>query len=264
MWIIKIGGGKDINIAGIAAGLARSREPFVILHGANALRDELARRLGIEIRRLTSISGVGSVYSDDGLLDLMMMAYSGLQNKRIVEQCQIHGINAVGLSGLDGRMLTGTRNAAVKTRQQEKTILIRDLSGKAKAVNSDLLRTLLASGYRPVLTVPILDEANRAVNSENDDILSLLQRELQAEKVILFISESGFLRDSGDPGSLVPSLSRSELESWTVKSEGRMRRKLHGIRRLLETGTPEVIIADGRSEFPVEDALAGKGTVIYT
>jgi len=39
------------------------------------------------------------------MIDLMMMAYAGLRNKRIVEMCQKAGLNAVGLSGLDGRMV---------------------------------------------------------------------------------------------------------------------------------------------------------------
>jgi acetylglutamate/LysW-gamma-L-alpha-aminoadipate kinase len=110
MIIVKIGGGKEINIKGIIADLAGIDEPYVIVHGANALRDKLAEDLGQPKQVLTSVKGYSSVYSDEKLLDVMMMAYAGLRNKRIVELCQQHGINAVGFSGLDGKMVQGKRN----------------------------------------------------------------------------------------------------------------------------------------------------------
>ena len=91
MIIVKIGGGKKINIEGIIADLAGVDEPFVIVHGANALRDKLAEDLGQPKQVLTSVKGYTSVYSDEKLLDVMMMAYAGLRNKRIVELCQRHG-----------------------------------------------------------------------------------------------------------------------------------------------------------------------------
>ena len=96
MYIVKIGGGASINLEGIVEGLASLDAPFVVVHGANALRDEVAARLGIETRVLTSASGYSSVYSDRDAIDLILMAYAGLRNKRIVALCQRHGINAVG------------------------------------------------------------------------------------------------------------------------------------------------------------------------
>jgi len=74
MIIFKIGGGKDINREGIAKGLSLVHEPFLIVHGANGLRDELALKTGYDIKRITSVSGYSSVFSDPGLIDLMMMA----------------------------------------------------------------------------------------------------------------------------------------------------------------------------------------------
>ena len=91
MIIVKIGGGSQINIAGIIEDLAAIDEPYIIVHGANALRDKLAEDLGQPKQVLTSVKGYTSVYSDEKLLDVMMMAYAGLRNKRIVEQCQQHG-----------------------------------------------------------------------------------------------------------------------------------------------------------------------------
>ena len=64
MYIVKIGGGAAINIEGIVADLAAADRPFIIVHGANALRDEIAQKLGMEKTILTSVSGYSSVFSD--------------------------------------------------------------------------------------------------------------------------------------------------------------------------------------------------------
>ena len=95
MILLKIGGGAAVNLKGIIADLSEVKEKAVIVHGANALRDELAKKTGYSKRVLTSVSGYSSVFSDEEALDLMMMAYAGLKNKRIVELCQQHGIKTV-------------------------------------------------------------------------------------------------------------------------------------------------------------------------
>ncbi|MFA7227770.1 MAG: acetylglutamate kinase, partial [Melioribacteraceae bacterium] len=107
MLLIKIGGGKALNLNGIISDLAGLKEKFIIVHGANSLRDELAEKLGYVKKVVTSLSGYDSVFSTEETIDLAMMAYAGLKNKRIVELCQQNGINAVGLSGLDGKVIQG-------------------------------------------------------------------------------------------------------------------------------------------------------------
>ena len=262
MIIVKIGGGSRINIAGIIEDLAAIEEPYIIVHGANALRDKLAQDLGQPKQVLTSVKGYSSVYSDENLLDVMMMAYAGLRNKRIVEQCQQHGINAVGLSGLDGKMIQGSRNQGIRVYQNKKLKIVRDFSGKPVAVNSALLRLLLDNGYVPVLTVPIIDEQNTAINTENDDVVRVLQQALAAETVINLIEAPGFLADKDDPASLIKAISAAELEAREQQVDGRMKRKMLAIRKLFEQGATKVIISDGRSEHPIRDALAAKGTLI--
>ena len=262
MIIVKIGGGSTVNIAGIIEDLAGLDEPYVIVHGANALRDKLAQDLGQPKQVLTSVKGYTSVYSDEKLLDVMMMAYAGLRNKRIVEQCQRHGINAVGLSGLDGRMVRGRRNKGIRVYQGKKLKIVRDFSGKPESVNAPLLHLLIDSGYVPVLTVPIIDEQNAAINTENDDVVRVLQQALGADTVINLIEAPGFLEDRDDAASLIKSIPSSELEAREQQVEGRMKRKMLAVRKLFEHGASRVVISDGRSEHPVRDALGGKGTVI--
>jgi acetylglutamate/LysW-gamma-L-alpha-aminoadipate kinase len=262
MIIVKIGGGDGININGIIADLSGLDDRYIIVHGANALRDKLARDLGQPKQVLTSVKGYTSVYSDEKLLDVMMMAYAGLRNKRIVELCHQHGINAVGLSGLDGKMVQGRRNKGIRVYQGKKLKIVRDFSGKPQTVNAPLLQLLVENGYVPVLTVPIIDEQNAAINTENDDVVRVLQQTLQAEMVISLIGAPGFLENKDDENSLIENIAAAELESREKQVEGRMKRKMLAVKKLFEHGASRVIICDGRAEHPVADALAGKGTVI--
>lgn len=262
MFIIKIGGGRDINIKGIIEDLATINERFIIVHGANALRDQLAQELKKPKKIITSVSGYSSVYSDVMAIDVMMMAYSGLRNKRIVELCQQQGINAIGLTGLDGKLIEGERNKGIRIKEDGKLKIVRDLSGKPKRINTRLLQLLMENGFTPVISVPIIDEQNTAINSENDDIVSLLQMSVQADAIIQLIEAAGFLDNPDDPDSVVAAISRQELSRREEQVSGRMKRKILALRKLFDTGAHRVIIADGRIQHPVQSALAGEGTII--
>ena len=262
MILIKIGGGESINLEAVVADLVRLQEPFIIVHGANVLRDQLAGKLGIEKTVLTSVSGYTSVFSNQEAIDVIMMSYAGLRNKRIVELCQRNGINALGLTGLDGRLVQGERNKGIRVRENGKTLIKRDLSGKPRAINTALLGLLLDNGYRPVVTIPIVDENGFAINSENDDIVTQLATALKIETVIQLIEAPGFLDDPNDESSLVEHMSLAELADREAQVEGRIKRKLLALTRLCCGGKTRVIITDGRGDHPIEDALKGKGTHI--
>lgn len=262
MYIIKIGGGDSLNLAGIIEDLAGIEEPMVIIHGANALRDRIAERMGYEKQVLTSAAGYSSVFSDADALDAILMAYCGLRNKRIVELCQQHGVNAVGLSGLDGRVIEGRRNKGIRVRENGKNLIKRDLSGKPRHINAGLLSLLLDNGYTPVLTIPIIDERSVAINSENDDIVCLLQEALAADTVLQLIEAPGFMDDVDDPSTLYETLGRDEIRAMEAGTEGRIKRKMHALNKLAQGSVDKVIICDGRGEHPVRDALAGAGTWI--
>ncbi len=262
MIIVKIGGGKDINIEGIIKDLAELDEKFIIVHGANAIRDQIAEKLGNPKRVVTSVSGYSSVFSDEAAIDAIMMGYAGIQNKRIVEMCHQHGINAIGLSGIDGQLIQGERNKGIRVKQGEKVVILRDYSGKPRRANRDLIELLLGHGYVPVVCIPILDEKGVAINSENDDIVNVLQQALHAEKIIQLIEAPGFLENKDDESTLIRTIPANELKDRESQVEGRMKRKMLALRKLLEEGVGTVIISDGRVEHPIQEALAGKGTTI--
>ncbi len=262
MLIVKIGGGATINLDAIVEDLAQLDQPFVVVHGANALRDDLAARLDKPRQTITSVKGIDSVFSDEDAIDVILMSYAGLRNKRLVEALQVRGVNAIGLSGLDGRLVQGKRNTGIRVKQGSKTLLKRDFSGKPQSVNDKLLGLLLDNGFVPVLSIPIVDENGFAINSENDDIVNQLQAALGADLIVQLIEAPGFLDDASDEASMVAKLSRAELIDREQQVSGRMKRKMMALTRLFERGAARVIISDGRTDHPLRDALDGAGTHI--
>jgi len=260
--IVKVGGGSTINLPAIARDLRSIETPVVVVHGANACRDELAGRLGTPPVTITSASGIESVYTDDAQLELLTMAYAGLANKRFVQLCQQEGVNAIGLSGLDGAVVRGRRNPAIRVVDKGRKKLVRDHSGKPVAVNTSLLRCLLEEGTTPLLTVPILDESGRAVNTENDTVVALLQEALGARTVVQLIEARGFLDRPDDDDSVIPRMSFDELDRRLASSSGRFRRKLMALTSMRASGCETIHVGDGRGDSPLTSALAGIGTTI--
>ncbi len=139
---------------------------------------------------------------------------------------------------------------------------MRDLSGKPDSINVDLLKLLLENKYKPVISVPVLDENNFAVNTENDEIIAAMHNSLAASKIIQLIEAPGLLIDKDNPKSLLPKLDFNELVSFEETVQGRMKRKILALRKLLESNPVKIIIADGRIENPLINALNEKGTII--
>jgi len=264
MLLVKLGGG-DFDIDSVAEDLASLDRPFVLLHGANRLRDRLAEALGKPPRVVESISGYSSVLSDEDAIDVMMAAYAGIRNKRIVEALRRHGVDAIGLTGLDGGLVRGERNTGIRVERDGRKLLLRDQSGKPRSINGTLLRTLLDGGYTPVLTVPIAGADGTALNTENDEVLALLAAELGGTEIVSLIEEVGLLADRNDPSTVVGEVDAERLEEWEGRVDGRMRRKIRALRSLFDRadGTgPVVRLSDGRVPRPVTTALAGAGTVV--
>jgi acetylornithine/LysW-gamma-L-lysine aminotransferase len=264
MLLVKMGGG-DFDTDAIAEDLASLGRPFVLLHGANKLRDKLATDLGRPPQVVESISGYTSVLSDADAIDVLLAAYAGIRNKRIVESLRRQGVNAIGLSGLDGGLVEGIQNQGIRVRREGRKMLLRDQSGKPHKVNGSLLRSLLDEGYTPVLTVPIAGEDGAALNTENDEVLALLAAEVAATDVVSLIEEVGLLADRDDPSSLVTEVDVEELEAWESRVSGRMRRKIRALRSLFDRADadgPLFRLSDGRVERPVTAALAGAGTLV--
>jgi len=238
-------------------------DPKVLVHGASETMNEIAEKLGEKPKIVTSVSGFESRLTDEKAMDIMMMAYSGLVNKRIVEKLQALGVQAVGLSGLDGRIWEGRRKDTIKIMEEGKKKVIRgDLTGKIEKVNLDLLHLLLAGGYVPVITAPGISYESEAINLDNDRALAVMAGELKAEKIVSLFAAPGLLKDFSDQTSVIKEINKENLADYYEFAQGRMKKKLMGAGEALALGVKEVYLSDGRIEQPIAKALKGEGTVI--
>jgi acetylglutamate/LysW-gamma-L-alpha-aminoadipate kinase len=263
--VVKIGGAEGVDIDGAtrdAARVVRSGRPLVMVHGASAATDRLANALGHPPRFVTSPSGHQSRRTDWRALEHFIMA-SSAQNRRIVSRLQSLGVNAIGLSGLDGALIEATRKDAIRVVEDGRVCVLRDdWSGKIRRVNGDLLRSLCAMGYTPVIAPLGLGERGEPLNVDGDRVAASTAAALRAEVLVLLTGVAGILREFPDEATLVRHVPPAELEGALALVGGRMKKKVLAAREALEGGVRRVVIATSRGAAPLRRALDGHGTVL--
>ena len=266
MIVVKIGGGKGLNLAGLCedvAALLRAGQRLILVHGGAETTDELAAALGHPTQYVTSTSGHVSRRTDRRTLEIFEMAYCGQINKGLVERLQGLGVNALGLSGLDGGLLRGTRKDVLRIVENGRQKVLRDdFTGKVEQVNQGLLTLLLDNGYFPVLTPPALSFNHEAINVDGDRAAAAVAVALQADALVLLTSAPGLLARFPDESSLLTSLSLADLDSAHNYAKGKMKRKVLAAQEALQGGVSQVVIGDGRRAEPLRAAMGGEGTKI--
>lgn len=263
MIVIKLGGSAGIDVDRFLADLARLDRPYILVHGANVELDALMWSVGVEPRIVTSSTGQVSRYTDQNTMDLFLMAYAGKVNKRIVETLQRHGVNAVGLSGLDGRIVQGRRKARIRVVEDGKPkVLDGDYAGSIEEVDPTLPRLLLDNGYVPVLTPPAVSREGVAINVDGDKLAMELAVALGAESLLIFSNTAGLLADLENPASTVREIDPEHPEEGMAMAQGRMKKKVLAAIDAVRRGVGEVVLADANQAAAVEAALAGEGTRI--
>ncbi len=266
MIVIKVGGGQDLNIDAIVADVAALRAEGVellLVHGGAETTNEVATALGHPPEFVTSESGYVSRRTDRRTLEIFEMVYCGQLNKMWVEKLQRAGVNAVGLSGLDGRIFEGKRKYTLRVRMEGKRLVLRDdWTGTVERVNTGLLRLLLEGGYLPVLTPPGASDVGEAINVDGDRAAAMVAAAFNAEALVILSNVPGLLRAFPDESSLIAEIPRARAEGFMQYAEGRMKKKVMGALEALAEGVQRVVFADGRIESPIRAALAGGGTQI--
>ncbi len=264
--VIKIGGGQDLDHEAIArdiASLWREGQRMVVVHGGAETTNRIAEQLGHPPQFITSPSGHVSRRTDRKTLEIFEMVYCGLLNKGWVERFQALGVNAVGLSGLDGRLWVGKRKKAVRALIDGRKVLIRDdYTGTVDEVNTALLTTLLDAGHLPVLTPPAISYENEAINVDGDRAAARTAAALGARALVILTSVPGLLRSFPDESTLIPFIPAHDVEAYLDVAQGRMKKKVLAAVEAVRAGVGRVVFADGRVNEPVRRALAGQGTVI--
>ncbi|MBI1801192.1 MAG: [LysW]-aminoadipate kinase [Chloroflexi bacterium] len=266
MIVVKIGGSRGIALDHVCADVAslyKEGQSLILVHGAGHEADELGERLGCPARHVTSPQGYTSRYTDRQTLEIYAMAAVGKINTLLVERLQQLGVNAIGLSGVGGRVMEGARKDAIRIVENGRQRILRDdYTGRVEKINAPLLRSLLDGGYLPVIAPLAISYQGEAMNVDGDRAAAMVAGALGAETLIILTNVVGLMRHFPDESSLIPRLDRHRLEASLDFAEGRMKKKVLGASEGLALGVRQVIFADGRVEQPIQKALAGAGTVI--
>lgn len=241
----------------------------VIKYGGSAMSDEMVKESIIEdivLMKLVGfkvviVHGGGKDISDmlervnkvsefyNGLritdletVEVVEMVLAGKVNKAIVQLIQNHDINAVGITGKDGKTLEVKKKEVIGT----------DIGyvGEVTNVNTKLILSLLENDFVPVIAPIGTDENGVTYNINADYAASAIAGALSAEKLIFLTDVEGVLADIDDKTSLISSISLEEIENYVQKGiiSGGMIPKVECCAIGIEHGVKNVHILDGRVE----------------
>jgi acetylglutamate kinase len=216
-----------------------------VVHGGGKQLTELASRMGVE---QTIIEG--RRVTDDETLEMAKMIFAGKINTDILAALRHRGVQAVGLSGVDGNIIHAER-------RPPKEIVNRETGasehvdfghvGDILKIDARLLTVLLDHGYLPVVSSLGADAEGKVFNINADTIASEIAIQLKAEKLVLLSDVEGIYLRAGDPESKLSRLTADEAEALVQNgtATGGMVPKLESIIQLLRQGVKSAHIING-------------------
>lgn len=252
------------NLASLAEELALLHQVGIrvcVIHGGGKQLTELAKKLGvvqtvIEGRRVT----------DDDTLDLAKMIFRGKINTEILSALRKRGIDAVGLSGVDGGVVKAVRrpptDVLIRATGETETVDYGHV-GDIVEVDSRLIELLLTDSYMPIISSLGADDTGRVFNINADTIAAEIAVSLNAEKLILLSDVNGIYLNPEDKATKLTSLTITDalhlIESG--RATGGMIPKLQSLISLLERGVQSAhIISGSRRNALLSEVFTDQGT----
>ena len=237
-------------------------EGIVLVHGGGKEVTKVTKQLGKEPRFVVSPGGVKSRYTDLETAEIFTMVMSGRINKTIVKMLQKNGINAVGLSGIDGKIIQADRKKKliIMNEKGRKQAIDGGYTGKITQVNESLIETLLEQRYVPVISPVAISEDSEFLNVDGDraaaniagKIGMIARMHLPDNKIIFLTNVDGLLMDE----KLVDTLTLAKAKEILPQIGFGMEKKILAATEALDMGVPEAIIANGQRENPISSAIA--------
>lgn len=226
----------------------------IVVHGGGPEVSEAMKKVGKD-----PVFVRGLRVTDAETMEIVEMVLAGKTNKGIVSLLQQHGTKAVGLSGKDGDLFVA--------RKMETDGADLGFVGEVVQVNPDVLHTLVAGGYVPVICSVATGEHGETYNINADHVAGRLAAELKAEKLVLLTDVRGILRDVSDPNSLMSQITAAEAQGLidTGKVDKGMIPKVESCLMALQGGVPRAHILDGRAPHGLLTELftdEGVGTML--
>lgn len=250
-FVVKLGGeiladARALDTVAVQLALLESLSiRVVVVHGGGPQATSLANRLGLETRIVA-----GRRVTTPEILEVAKMVYGGTLNVNVTSALRRHGLSPVGLTGIDGAMISARKRPPVEVRLDGGGTERVDYGqvGDLDRVDTSLLSMLLAQRYVPVVASLAGDPQGAPLNVNADTVAEALASALGAKKLIFLTGVPGLLRDVADPGSLVPFADVEDLEPLLASGavSGGMRPKVEACIRAVRAGVRRTHIVDGR------------------
>lgn len=263
--VVKVGGRllekEFISTIALDAKAVSEANRLILVHGGGREVTEVERKLGRQPRFIVSPDGFRSRYTDRETVEIYAMVMAGKLNKQVVATLQSKNVNAIGLSGLDGRLLIAERKKrlVIINERGRKMVIDGGYTGRIVETNRDLLNQLLDSGYVPVIAPMAMSKEYEPLNVDGDRTAASVAGALNADLLILLTDVEGLAID----GKAVPNLKLAEAKTLLPKIGPGMITKIHAATEALEQGVAKTVIAPGTNASPITSAMNHKvGTVI--
>jgi len=221
----------------------------VVVHGGGPQIEKVLSEMSIRSNFVN-----GHRVTDEKTMDVVEMVLSGKVNKEIVATLNQHGGQAIGLSGKDGHLIIARKlrlnpNSNETMDKSDRPVEMIDIGlvGEVVAVNSQIIKSLIANQFIPVIAPVGVGKDNETYNINADLVAGHIASSLEARKLILLTDVEGVL--DGD-GNLINSLTAGDAKKMITRGvikEG-MIPKLQCCLDALKGGVKKVHIIDGRKE----------------
>src|ERR1700749_279437 len=205
----------------------------IVVHGGGPGITAYRERLGMPVEFVGGLR-----VSNEATVEVAKMVLVGKVNKDIVLRLNRHGQSAVGLSGDDGQLFRVSKQEA-----HDGTDL--GFVGRIERVDVDVLNHI-AQDYIPVVASVGADRDGNSYNVNADEAAGAVVRALGAYKIMFLTDVAGWMRDPGDPGSVVSEAGADEVEQAMGAVAGGMRPKLQACLNAIHGGVNHAHIVDGR------------------
>ncbi|MCX5824323.1 MAG: acetylglutamate kinase [Deltaproteobacteria bacterium] len=219
----------------------------VVVHGGGPQIGNLLKKLGKESKFVQ-----GMRVTDEETMDIVEMVLVGKVNQEIVGLINRHGGRSVGLSGKDANLIRAEKYYlnAEKVKETPPEIIDIGLVGKVKAVNAELITTLMADGVIPVIAPTGVGDGGETYNINADLVAGAVASALVAEKLILLTDVPGVLnRQKELIHTMDERTTRRMIEEGTI--EGGMFPKVKCCLKALRGGVKKAHIVDGRLKHTI-------------
>ena len=233
---------------------------IIIVHGGGKEVTKVCKQLGKEPKFIKSPSGIKSRYTDKETAEIFTMVLSGRINKAIVLMLQKNGVNAIGLSGVDGNIIKADRKKRliIVNEKDRKQMIDGGYTGKIKEINSELIRLLVQHGLTPVISPIAISEESEFLNVDGDRAAAYVAAKTGCDKVLFITDVDGLLIDE----KLVPKLTLEEAKEIRKKIGPGMEKKILASTEALDMGVREALIANGQKDNPISAAISHEGCTV--